>query len=307
MDGKPPRRSRPWCWRRRPTWSPSTGRPPAARPPTLRRRIPTAAARPATRARQRRPPRPPGRPRPRRTARAPPLAAGYRGGVSRRTSFVLGTAAMTVALAVLGLVHIVQASFPFPPSARPAAAAAGPRPGGGVLHRPARPLGPAAVRGRLHPRQHPGRRGRGRAGRQGGCGSPGGAAWLAGAARTGRPGRLPGPAGRAVAAGLRDGGRRGGRRLRPCAGRRPQPAGARPGPGPGQRARPDPAELLRAAVGAAGLLATGFAIRRLTGGIGDAGGQPLARPAGAAPVRPAPLPAAGDDPAAWEIAGLTPR
>jgi DMSO/TMAO reductase YedYZ molybdopterin-dependent catalytic subunit len=66
-------------------------------------------------------------------------------------------------------------------------------------------------------------------------------------------------------------------------------------------------ELLRAAVGAAGLLATGFAIRRLTGGIGDAGGQPLARPAGAAPVRPAPLPAAGDDPAAWEIAGLTPE
>ncbi len=49
-------------------------------------------------------------------------------------------------------------------------------------------------------------------------------------------------------------------------------------------------ELLRAAVGAAGLLATGFAIRRLTGGIGDAGGQPLARPAGAAPVRPAPAP-----------------
>ncbi|HEU4897980.1 MAG TPA: hypothetical protein VFX88_10540, partial [Actinomycetota bacterium] len=35
--------------------------------------------------------------------------------MSRRTSFVLGTAAMTVALAVLGLVHIVQASFPFPP------------------------------------------------------------------------------------------------------------------------------------------------------------------------------------------------
>ncbi len=50
-------------------------------------------------------------------------------------------------------------------------------------------------------------------------------------------------------------------------------------------------ELLRAAVGAAGLLATGFAVRRLTGGIGDAGGQPLARPAGAAPVRPAPDPA----------------
>ena len=66
-------------------------------------------------------------------------------------------------------------------------------------------------------------------------------------------------------------------------------------------------ELLRAVVGAAGLLATGFAIRRLTGGIGDSGGQPLARPAGAAPVRPAPAPAPGDDPGAWEIAGLTPE
>ena len=64
-------------------------------------------------------------------------------------------------------------------------------------------------------------------------------------------------------------------------------------------------ELLRAAVGAAGLLATGFAVRRLTGGIGDAGGRPLARPAGAAPVRAAPAPAAGDDPATWAIGGLT--
>jgi DMSO/TMAO reductase YedYZ molybdopterin-dependent catalytic subunit len=64
-------------------------------------------------------------------------------------------------------------------------------------------------------------------------------------------------------------------------------------------------ELLRAVVGAAGLLATGFAVRRLTGGIGDAGGQPLARPAGAAPVRRAPAPAPGDDPAAWAIPGLT--
>ncbi|HEV3462551.1 MAG TPA: hypothetical protein VG846_01060, partial [Actinomycetota bacterium] len=35
--------------------------------------------------------------------------------MSRRTSFVLGAAAMTVATAVLGLVHLVQASFPFPP------------------------------------------------------------------------------------------------------------------------------------------------------------------------------------------------
>jgi DMSO/TMAO reductase YedYZ molybdopterin-dependent catalytic subunit len=64
-------------------------------------------------------------------------------------------------------------------------------------------------------------------------------------------------------------------------------------------------ELLRAAVGAAGLLATGLVARRLTGGIGDAGGQPLARPAGAGPVRPPPPRAAGDDPAAWAIPGLT--
>jgi DMSO/TMAO reductase YedYZ molybdopterin-dependent catalytic subunit len=64
-------------------------------------------------------------------------------------------------------------------------------------------------------------------------------------------------------------------------------------------------ELLRAAIGATGLLATGIVLRRLTGGIGDAGGEPLARPAGAGPVRPAPPPAAGDDPAAWNIAGLT--
>src|SRR4029450_6774762 len=32
-----------------------------------------------------------------------------------RTAFVLGCAATTVALAVFGLVHLVQASFPFPP------------------------------------------------------------------------------------------------------------------------------------------------------------------------------------------------
>jgi DMSO/TMAO reductase YedYZ molybdopterin-dependent catalytic subunit len=64
-------------------------------------------------------------------------------------------------------------------------------------------------------------------------------------------------------------------------------------------------ELLRAAVGAAGLLATGFVLRRLTGGFGDAGGQPLARPEGAGPVSAAPAPAVGDDPAAWAIAGLS--
>src|ERR671922_98817 len=47
-------------------------------------------------------------------------------------------------------------------AARPGAAPApaGPRAAGGVLHRAARPLGAAAVRRRLHRRQHPGRRGR---------------------------------------------------------------------------------------------------------------------------------------------------
>src|SRR4029450_12510166 len=49
-------------------------------------------------------------------------------------------------------------------------------------------------------------------------------------------------------------------------------------------------ELLRPFVGAAGLRATGFVVSRLTGGIGDAGGRPLARPAGAGAPRPAPGP-----------------
>src|SRR4029450_2688623 len=79
-------------------------------------------------------------------------------------------------------------------------------------------------------------------------------------------------------------------------------------------------ELLRAAVGAAGLVAAGLVVRRGSGGVGDPGGRPPAppagggpglpppaRPAGAAPVRPAPAPAPGDDPAAWAIGGLTPE
>jgi DMSO/TMAO reductase YedYZ molybdopterin-dependent catalytic subunit len=64
-------------------------------------------------------------------------------------------------------------------------------------------------------------------------------------------------------------------------------------------------ELLRALVGAAGLLATGLAVRRLTGGFGDPGGQPLARPAGAGPLRPAPAPTAGDAAAFAAISGLS--
>jgi DMSO/TMAO reductase YedYZ molybdopterin-dependent catalytic subunit len=50
-------------------------------------------------------------------------------------------------------------------------------------------------------------------------------------------------------------------------------------------------EFLRAAVGAGGLLALGLGVNRLTGGSGDRGGRPLARPAGAGPVRPARTPA----------------
>jgi DMSO/TMAO reductase YedYZ molybdopterin-dependent catalytic subunit len=228
-----------------------------------------------------------------------------------RTSeaFVAGVAAMTVATAVLGLVHIVQASFPFPPL--------------GLAQRLLRLIpGPLAVffidllghwalrlfaigftvasilaggaAAVLVARVRPTRRGR--------------AAWLAGGllglvalggyrAQPGAPslplyGAVVAAAAVAYVSVLR--GAFG--RLE----RDPVPA---PASGLGRTRR----ELLRAAVGAAGLLATGFAVRRVTGGIGDAGGQPLARPAGAAPVRPAPAPAPGDDPAAWAIAGLTPE
>jgi DMSO/TMAO reductase YedYZ molybdopterin-dependent catalytic subunit len=66
-------------------------------------------------------------------------------------------------------------------------------------------------------------------------------------------------------------------------------------------------ELLRAMVGAGALVATGLVLRRLTGGLGDPGGGPLARPAGAAPVRPAPPPAEADAAAFLAIRGLTPE
>jgi DMSO/TMAO reductase YedYZ molybdopterin-dependent catalytic subunit len=78
-------------------------------------------------------------------------------------------------------------------------------------------------------------------------------------------------------------------------------------PGPASGLGRTRRELLRAAVGAAGLVAAGLVVRRVSGGFGDPGGRPLARPAGAAPVRPAPAPAPGDDPAAWAIGGLTPE
>lgn len=68
-------------------------------------------------------------------------------------------------------------------------------------------------------------------------------------------------------------------------------------------------EVLRAGAGAAGLVAAGLALRALSGGgLGDRGGRPLTRPAGAAPVEPAALPAAGPDDAAFRsIQGLTPE
>ena len=218
-----------------------------------------------------------------------------------------GVAATVVALAVLGLVHLVQASFPFPPLGLaqwllrlvpgPVAVffidllghwalrlfAAGFTLGSILAG------GAAAI---LVARAGPARRTR--------------AAWLAAGllglvalagyrAQPGAPSLLVYGAVVAVAAVAWVsvlGGALG--RLE----RDPVPA---PASGLGRTRR----ELLRAAVGAAGLLATGFVLRKLTGGIGDAGGQPLARPAGAGPVRPAPSPAAGDDPAAWSIAGLT--
>jgi DMSO/TMAO reductase YedYZ molybdopterin-dependent catalytic subunit len=226
-----------------------------------------------------------------------------------RTSeaFVAGVAATTVALAVLGLVHLVQASFPFPPlglAQRLLRLVPGPLAvffidllghwalrlfAAGFTVGTVLAGGAAAV---LVARVAPARRGR--------------AAWLAGgllglvalAGYRGQPG-APSPlvygavvAVAAVAYVSVLTGALG--RLE----RDPVPA---PAAGLGRTRR----ELLRAAVGAAGLLATGFVVRRLTGGIGDAGGRPLARPAGAAPVRAAPAPAAGDDPGAWGISGLT--
>jgi DMSO/TMAO reductase YedYZ molybdopterin-dependent catalytic subunit len=66
-------------------------------------------------------------------------------------------------------------------------------------------------------------------------------------------------------------------------------------------------ELLRALAGAGALLVTGLVLRRLTGGLGDAGGQPLARPAGAAPIRAVTPPPDRDAGAFLAIRGLTPE
>jgi DMSO/TMAO reductase YedYZ molybdopterin-dependent catalytic subunit len=67
-------------------------------------------------------------------------------------------------------------------------------------------------------------------------------------------------------------------------------------------------ELLRAGLGAAGLLAVGLVFRQVTGGISDRGGKPLVRPAGAGPIRRAvPPPDGPEDRAFLVIQGLTPE
>jgi DMSO/TMAO reductase YedYZ molybdopterin-dependent catalytic subunit len=222
-------------------------------------------------------------------------------------AFVAGLAATVVALAVLGLVHLVQASFPFPPLGLaqgllrlvPGAVAvffidllghwalrlfaAGFTVGSVVAG------GGAAM---LVARQGSARRGR--------------AAWLAGGllglvalagyrAQPGAPSLVVYGAVVAVAVVVWVS------VLSGALGRLERDPVPAPAGGLGRTRR----ELLRAAAGAAGLLATGFVVSRLTGGIGDSGGRPLARPAGAGPLRPAPAPAGGDDPATWDIAGLT--
>jgi len=222
-------------------------------------------------------------------------------------AFAGGVAAMMVATAVLGLVHLVQASFPFPPL--------------GLAQRVLRLVpGPLAVffidlLGHWALRlfavgftvasilaggaaavlvARSSRRGR--------------AAWLAGGAlgvvalggyrgQPGAPSLLLYGVVVAVAAVAYAS------VLQGALGRLERDPVPAPATGLGRTRR----ELLRAAAGAAGLLGTGLVISRLTGGFGDAGGQPLARPAGAPPVRPAPAPAAGGDAAFGAIAGLTPE
>ena len=226
-------------------------------------------------------------------------------------SFVAGVAAMLVATAVLGLVHLVQASFPFPPL--------------GLAQRLLRLVpGPLAVffielLGHWALRLFAvgftvgsilaGGAAGVLVGRRSATG-PGlrrtPAAWLAGGllglvalagygTQPGAPslllyGAVVAAAGFAYASILLG-----------ALGRLEADPVPTPATGFGRTRR----ELLRAAVGAAGLLATGLALRRLTGGFGDPGGQPLARPAGAGPLRPAPAPAARDAAAFLAIEGLT--
>ena len=67
-------------------------------------------------------------------------------------------------------------------------------------------------------------------------------------------------------------------------------------------------QLLRAGLGAAGLLAAGLVVRQLSGGISDRGGKPLVRPAGAGPLRRVePPPDGPQDRAFLAVQGLTPE
>jgi DMSO/TMAO reductase YedYZ molybdopterin-dependent catalytic subunit len=79
-------------------------------------------------------------------------------------------------------------------------------------------------------------------------------------------------------------------------------------PVPASGLGPTRRELLRAVVGGGVLLVTGLVLRRLSGGVGDPGGRPLVRPAGAAPVRPPPpLPPDRDAGGFAAVGGLTPE
>jgi DMSO/TMAO reductase YedYZ molybdopterin-dependent catalytic subunit len=68
-------------------------------------------------------------------------------------------------------------------------------------------------------------------------------------------------------------------------------------------------EFLRAAAGAGALLVAGAAFRKVSGGLGaDGGSKPLLRPAGAAPVAPAPVPPeSAAEQAVFAIKGLSPE
>jgi DMSO/TMAO reductase YedYZ molybdopterin-dependent catalytic subunit len=230
-------------------------------------------------------------------------------------AFVAGVSAMLVATAVLGLAYLVQAGFPFPPLGL-AQRLLGLVPGPLAVFFIER-LGHWALRlfavgftvgsvlagglaGVLVARVGARRRAR--------------AAWLAGgllaAAALGGYGVQPGApsllaygavvaaAGIAYASVLR--GALG--RL----GRDPAPPAAGPAPpaaGMGRNRR----ELLRALAGGGALLAAGLVLRRLGGGFGDPGGRPLARPAGAAPVRVVAPPPDRDAGGFLAVGGLTPE
>jgi DMSO/TMAO reductase YedYZ molybdopterin-dependent catalytic subunit len=224
-------------------------------------------------------------------------------------SLVAGVSAMLVATAVLGLVYLVQPSFPFPPL--------------GLAQRLLRVVpGPVAVffidrlghwalrlfavgftvgsvlaggvAGVVVARRPAPTRAR--------------AAWLAGgllaAAALGGYGAQPGaPSLLVYGAVVAAAGVVYASVLRGALARLERDPVSAPATGLGPTRR----ELLRAMVGAGALLATGLVIRRLSGGFGDPGGRPLARPAGAAPIRAVtPLPDR-DAGAFLAIGGLTPE